>query len=70
MLNGGLLVDERKSSTEGLNLVKYTTIISHREAHEPPDSVEYIKRLLRVQNGIRVLAESGEPSISGFRRQG
>ena len=39
VLNGRLLDDERKSGTEGLNLVKYTTIISRREVHEPPDSV-------------------------------
>ena len=57
MLAGG-----RKSHVEELNLIKHAIIISHREAHEPPDT----ERLPRVPNGIWALVESGEPSISGF----
>ena len=52
-----MLVGERKSRAEESNLIKYRIIISHREAHEPPDT-------LRGLEGIRALAESGEPSIS------
>jgi hypothetical protein len=43
-LNGGfrgvedMLVGERKSRAEESNLIKYMIIISHREAHEPPDT--------------------------------
>jgi hypothetical protein len=47
--------------------IKYATIMSCKEAHEPPDGVE---RLSRAPNGIQALAESGEPSISGFWRRG
>jgi hypothetical protein len=41
-LNGGLrghVVGGRKSCAEELNLIKYTIIISQREAHEPPDTL-------------------------------
>lgn len=34
-----MLADEKKSCSEESNLVKYVTIISHREGHKPPDSV-------------------------------
>jgi hypothetical protein len=34
-----MLVGERKSRTGESNLIKYTIIISHREAHEPPDTL-------------------------------
>ena len=33
------LVDERESHVDYSNLIEYATIISGREAHEPPDGV-------------------------------
>jgi hypothetical protein len=33
------LVDERGGHAEHLNLIKYATIISRREAQEPPDGI-------------------------------
>jgi hypothetical protein len=34
-----ILVGERKSRAEESIIIKYTIIISHREAHEPPDTL-------------------------------
>ena len=57
-----MLVGERKSRAEESNLIKYRIIISHREAHEPPDA-------LRGSQGCQMVFGcwlNWEPSISRF----